>query len=182
MAALYHIIATTHQCVLFPTHQSAALAPSVPCLLAYANYNYTRLSVSAVIAPTVSTVPIGGAILGKPTILVAEKLGAAGLELLSEFANMDCCCGLSPEELCAKIPLCDMLIVRSGTKVGHDMFEAFSGILHVVVHAGVGIDNVNLATATEHGIFIVILPHPIFLTIAHVVPILLKISAIIVCE
>lgn len=55
--------------------------------------------------------------VSKPTILVAEKLGAAGLELLKEFGNVDCSYNMSPEELCAKVPLCDALIVRSGTKV-----------------------------------------------------------------
>jgi D-3-phosphoglycerate dehydrogenase / 2-oxoglutarate reductase len=55
--------------------------------------------------------------VSKPTVLVAEKLGAAGLELLKEYANVDCSYNMSPEELCAKIALCDALIVRSGTKV-----------------------------------------------------------------
>jgi hypothetical protein len=55
--------------------------------------------------------------LSKPTILVAEKLGAAGLDLLKEFAHVDCSYNMSPQELCAKVALCDALIVRSGTKV-----------------------------------------------------------------
>ncbi|KAK7852552.1 D-3-phosphoglycerate dehydrogenase 3, chloroplastic-like [Quercus suber] len=62
----------------------------------------------------------------KPTILVAEKLGEAGIDLLKSFANVDCSYNLSPEELCTKISLCDALIVRSGTKVTREVFE-FSG-------------------------------------------------------
>ncbi|KAK7852555.1 d-3-phosphoglycerate dehydrogenase 1 [Quercus suber] len=46
----------------------------------------------------------------KPTILVAEKLGEAGIDLLKSFANVDCSYNLSPEELCTKISLCDALI------------------------------------------------------------------------
>jgi D-3-phosphoglycerate dehydrogenase len=102
--------------------------------------------------------PASGAVPGKPTVLVAEKLGAAGLALLREFANVDCSYGLSPEDLRAKISLCDALIVRSGTKVGRDVFEASGGRLRVVGRAGVGIDNVDLAAATEHGCLVVNAP------------------------
>lgn len=94
----------------------------------------------------------------KPTILVAEKLGEAGLKLLKDHANVDCSYNLSPEELCTKISLCDALIVRSGTKVNRDVFESSAGRLKVVGRAGVGIDNVDLAAATEHGCLVVNAP------------------------
>ncbi|KAJ8553951.1 hypothetical protein K7X08_024629 [Anisodus acutangulus] len=94
----------------------------------------------------------------KPTILVAEKLGEAGLKLLKEFANVDCSYNLSPEELCTKISLCDALVVRSGTKVSREIFDSSGGRLKVVGRAGVGIDNVDLAAATEHGCLVVNAP------------------------
>ncbi|GLT58884.1 hypothetical protein SLA2020_317440 [Shorea laevis] len=94
----------------------------------------------------------------KPTVLVAEKLGDAGLELLKSFANVDCSYNLSPEELCTKISLCDALIVRSGTKVTREVFESSAGRLKVVGRAGVGIDNVDLSAATEHGCLVVNAP------------------------
>ncbi|XP_059641122.1 D-3-phosphoglycerate dehydrogenase 1, chloroplastic-like [Cornus florida] len=94
----------------------------------------------------------------KPTILVSEKLGAAGLELLRSFGNVDCSYELSPEELCTKISLCDALIVRSGTKVTRQVFEAAKGRLKVVGRAGVGIDNVDLQAATEFGCLVVNAP------------------------
>ncbi|KAI7729398.1 hypothetical protein M8C21_010236 [Ambrosia artemisiifolia] len=94
----------------------------------------------------------------KPTILVSEKLGDAGLDLLKTFANVDCSYNLSPEELCTKISLCDALIVRSGTKVSREVFESSGGRLKVVGRAGVGIDNVDLAAATEHGCLVVNAP------------------------
>lgn len=97
-------------------------------------------------------------ISSKPTVLVAEKLGEAGLTLLKEFANVDCSYSLSPEELCTKISLCDALIVRSGTKVSREVFESSGGRLKVVGRAGVGIDNVDLAAATEHGCLVVNAP------------------------
>ncbi|XP_071738765.1 D-3-phosphoglycerate dehydrogenase 3, chloroplastic-like [Rutidosis leptorrhynchoides] len=94
----------------------------------------------------------------KPTILVAEKLGEAGINLLKEFANVDCSYNLTFEELCTKISLCDALIVRSGTKVSREVFESSGGRLKVVGRAGVGIDNVDLGAATEHGCLVVNAP------------------------
>ncbi|KAK4752145.1 hypothetical protein SAY87_020943 [Trapa incisa] len=94
----------------------------------------------------------------KPTVLVAEKLGEAGIALLKDFANIDCSYNLTPEELCTKISLCDGLIVRSGTKVTREVFESSAGRLKVVGRAGVGIDNVDLAAATEHGCLVVNAP------------------------
>ncbi|KAJ4840821.1 D-3-phosphoglycerate dehydrogenase 1, chloroplastic [Turnera subulata] len=94
----------------------------------------------------------------KPTVLVADKLGEAGLDLLRKFANLDCSYNLSVEELCTKISLCDALIVRSGTRVTREVFERSGGRLKVVGRAGVGIDNVDLAAATEHGCLVVNAP------------------------
>ncbi|KAI4982090.1 hypothetical protein ZWY2020_022582 [Hordeum vulgare] len=97
------------------------------------------------------------AVEGKPTVFVAEKLAAAGLPLVQEFA-IDCSHDLSPEELRAKISLCDALIVRSGTKVGRDVFKASGGRLRVIGRVGVGIDSVDLTAAIEHGCLVVNAP------------------------
>ncbi|KAK9099950.1 hypothetical protein Scep_023380 [Stephania cephalantha] len=94
----------------------------------------------------------------KPTILVSEKLGEAGLDVLRKFAHVDCSYGLSHDDLCAKISMCDALIVRSGTKVTRGVFEAAKGRLKVVGRAGVGIDNVDLQAATEFGCLVVNAP------------------------
>ncbi|XP_021750827.1 D-3-phosphoglycerate dehydrogenase 1, chloroplastic-like [Chenopodium quinoa] len=101
---------------------------------------------------------VSASLESKPTVLVAEKLGDAGLDLLKSFANVDCSYNLSPEELCTKISLCDALIVRSGTKVTREVFESSAGRLKVVGRAGVGIDNVDLGAATEHGCLVVNAP------------------------
>ncbi|KAL1224080.1 D-3-phosphoglycerate dehydrogenase 2 [Cardamine amara subsp. amara] len=96
--------------------------------------------------------------LPKPRILVAEKLGEAGVNLLREFGDVDCSYGLSPEDLKKKVAESDALIVRSGTKVTREVFEAAKGRLKVVGRAGVGIDNVDLQAATEHGCLVVNAP------------------------
>ncbi|KAJ4761313.1 D-3-phosphoglycerate dehydrogenase [Rhynchospora pubera] len=108
--------------------------------------------------PSPSRISFALRAVSKPTVLVAEKLGAAGLELLKEFANVDCAYNMTPEELCAKVALSDALIVRSGTKVNRSVFESSAGRLRVVGRAGVGIDNVDLAAATEHGCLVVNAP------------------------
>ncbi|KAK7270600.1 hypothetical protein RJT34_25892 [Clitoria ternatea] len=94
----------------------------------------------------------------RPTILVSEKLGEAGLRLLREFGHVECAYELSPQELCSKISSFDALIVRSGTKVTREVFEAGKGKLKVVGRAGVGIDNVDLQSATEFGCLVVNAP------------------------
>ncbi|XP_023885096.1 D-3-phosphoglycerate dehydrogenase 2, chloroplastic [Quercus suber] len=96
--------------------------------------------------------------LTKPTILVSEKLGEKGLEVLREFGHVECLYDLSPDQLCSKISSCDALIVRSGTKVTRQVFEASNGRLKVVGRAGVGIDNVDLQAATEFGCLVVNAP------------------------
>ncbi|KAK4804654.1 hypothetical protein SAY86_004471 [Trapa natans] len=94
----------------------------------------------------------------KPTVLVTDNLGEAGIDLLKRYANVDCSYDLSLEELCAKISLCDALIVTGGTKVTREVFESSGGRLRVVGRVGVGIDNVDVAAATEHGCLVVNAP------------------------
>ncbi|KAF9687535.1 hypothetical protein SADUNF_Sadunf02G0103600 [Salix dunnii] len=134
-----------------PTHFSGKLSFPSPFTTANFTRRQNRRAHRVVVFATVFTDP-------KPTVFVAEKLGKAGLELLKTFANVDCAYNLSPEELCTKISLCDALIVRSGTKVTREVFESSGGRLKVVGRAGVGIDNVDMSAATEHGCLVVNAP------------------------
>ncbi|XP_078438269.1 D-3-phosphoglycerate dehydrogenase 3, chloroplastic-like [Wolffia australiana] len=117
----------------------------------------TAVSISSP-SSDVSVSKVSAAVGSKPTVLVSEKLGEAGLDVLRKLANVECEYSLSQEELCAKISLCDALIVRSGTKVTREVFEAAKGRLKVVGRAGVGIDNVDLQAATEFGCLVVNAP------------------------
>ena len=101
----------------------------------------------------------GAAAGERPTILVAEKLGQAGIDMLSENGNVDTSYNMSPEDLKAKMANSDALIVRSATKVTREVIEAGKGKLKVVGRAGVGIDNVDLAAATENGVMVVNAPN-----------------------
>ncbi|XP_057797052.1 D-3-phosphoglycerate dehydrogenase 2, chloroplastic-like [Salvia miltiorrhiza] len=92
------------------------------------------------------------------SILVSEKLGEAGLDLLRKFGHVECLYNQSLEELCGRIGEFDALVVRSGTKVTRRLFEAAKGRLKVVGRAGVGIDNVDRQAATEFGCLVVNAP------------------------
>lgn len=94
-------------------------------------------------------------VVDKPTILLAEQLDEPGLELLKKVANVDCAYNLSHEELCAKIQMCDAVIVRSGTKVTREVFQASKGRLKVVGRAVPGSDSVDLQAAKEVGCVVV---------------------------
>ncbi|KAI8110031.1 hypothetical protein M9435_001711 [Picochlorum sp. BPE23] len=93
-----------------------------------------------------------------PTILVAEKLGQGGVDMLKTTGEVDCSYDLSRDELLEKIKSVDAIVIRSGTKVDREVFEASGGRLKVVGRAGVGIDNVDLAAASETGCLVVNAP------------------------
>jgi D-3-phosphoglycerate dehydrogenase len=92
-------------------------------------------------------------------ILVSDKLAKEGLSVLKrvdEF-TVDIKTGLEPEELRKIIKDYHAIIVRSGTKVTREVIQA-AGNLRVIGRAGVGLDNVDLSTATEKGIVVMNAP------------------------
>src|SRR5258708_4451054 len=93
-----------------------------------------------------------------PRIFVPGKLEAPGLHLL-EAASMglDLRAGLKGDALRAAIRQADGLIVRSGTTVTAAELEQ-PGKLRVIVRAGVGVDNIDVAAATRKGILVMNTP------------------------
>jgi D-3-phosphoglycerate dehydrogenase len=64
---------------------------------------------------------------------------------------------MTPDELCEMIPGYDALIVRSETKVtARVMDEAVR--LRAIGRAGVGVDNIDIAAATQRGIVVMNAP------------------------
>lgn len=92
-------------------------------------------------------------------ILVSDPLSEEGLKLLKEVKEfqVDVKTELKPEALKQKIKDYDALIVRSATKVTKDVIEAALK-LRVIGRAGVGLDNVDLAAATQKGIIVMNTP------------------------
>ncbi|KAI4643131.1 hypothetical protein J4E93_007200 [Alternaria ventricosa] len=87
-------------------------------------------------------------------ILIPEKVSPDGLALLKDQFDVDEKKGLSPEELKEIIGEYDALIVRSETKVTAELLGAAKN-MKVVARAGVGVDNVDVQSATSHGIIVV---------------------------
>lgn len=90
----------------------------------------------------------------KRKILIPEKVSPDGLALLKDQFDVDERKGLSPEGLKSIIGEYEALIVRSETKVTADLLSAAKK-MKVVARAGVGVDNVDVQSATSHGIIVV---------------------------
>lgn len=90
-------------------------------------------------------------------ILVSDPLSPQGLELLQQHAQVDLRPRLSSAELKEIIEDYDALIVRSSTQVTADLIEA-GRRLRAIGRAGVGVDNIDVAKATEKGIIVVNVP------------------------
>jgi len=89
-----------------------------------------------------------------PKVLVSDPIDQAGIDILSQVAQVDVKTTLSPEELVQAIPEYDALMVRSGTRVTSAVIEAGTQ-LKIIGRAGVGVDNVDVLAATRRGIVVV---------------------------
>ncbi|MEO0947519.1 MAG: phosphoglycerate dehydrogenase [Cyanobacteria bacterium J06641_5] len=87
-------------------------------------------------------------------VLVSDPIDRAGIDILSQVAQVDVRLKLPPAELVQIIPEYDALMVRSGTKVTAEVIEA-GAQLKIVGRAGVGVDNVDIPAATRRGIVVV---------------------------
>lgn len=91
-------------------------------------------------------------------VLVAERIAPAGLDLLRDAGHdVDVRLGMSPAELLEVVPGAQALVIRSATQVTAEVLEAGADLV-VVGRAGVGLDNVDLAAATDLGVTVVNAP------------------------
>ncbi len=92
-------------------------------------------------------------------VLVSDQLGEIGIRMFEEEAgiSVDVKTGLSPEELKKVISEYHALVIRSATKVTADLMGEAEK-LKVVGRAGIGLDNVDIPTATKHGIIVMNTP------------------------
>jgi D-3-phosphoglycerate dehydrogenase / 2-oxoglutarate reductase len=89
-----------------------------------------------------------------PKILVSDPIDQVGIDILSQVATVDIKTTLSPEEITQVIPEYDAIMIRSGTKLTKEIIEAGKN-LKIIGRAGVGVDNVDVPTATRQGIVVV---------------------------
>jgi D-3-phosphoglycerate dehydrogenase len=90
--------------------------------------------------------------------LVTEEIADSGLQELRDAGHdVDIRLGLSPAELIEAVAGAHALIIRSATKVDGPTLEAAKDLV-VVGRAGIGLDNVDVAKATELGVMVVNAP------------------------
>jgi len=91
-------------------------------------------------------------------VLVTEEIADSGLQELRDAGHeVDIRLGLSPSELIDALAGAHALIIRSATKVDGPTLEAATDLV-VVGRAGIGLDNVDVAKATELGVMVVNAP------------------------
>jgi D-3-phosphoglycerate dehydrogenase len=94
-----------------------------------------------------------------PKVLIADSISPRGVEELSRDQAIDVVVktGLNEAELLKIIPEFSAVIVRSETKITAKVLEAGKS-LRAVGRAGVGVDNVDVETATRRGIVVLNAP------------------------
>src|SRR5688572_30174202 len=108
-------------------------------------------------------------------VLVTEPLAQVGLDTLSAAGfEVDVAVGLTPEDLLGAVGGASALVIRSATQVTADVLEAGTELV-VVGRAGIGLDNVDVATATRKGVMVVNAPQSNILSAAeHAVALLIS--------
>ena len=86
-------------------------------------------------------------------VLVSDTLAAEGIEILKNAPGIevDVMTNLTPDELKGIIKDYDGLAIRSATKVTKEIID-HAEKLSVIGRAGIGLDNVDIATASKRGI------------------------------
>ncbi len=93
-----------------------------------------------------------------PKVLISDTMSPLAENCFrARGIEVDVITGQSPEELAAIIGDYDGLAVRSATKAKGDII-AKAGKLKVIGRAGIGVDNIDIAAATEKGIVVMNTP------------------------
>jgi D-3-phosphoglycerate dehydrogenase len=109
-------------------------------------------------------------------VLVAEKIGDSGVDLLRAHFDVELGVGWSREELAERIGDYDGILIRSATKLDAELISK-ARRLKAVGRAGVGVDNVDVAAATKRGIVVANAPQSNVITAAeHTMALLLALA------
>src|SRR6267378_3787866 len=94
-----------------------------------------------------------------PKVLIADELSPRAVEIFAmRGVAADVATGLGAAELLDRIAGYDGLAVRSATKVTAELLAAAGG-LKVIGRAGIGVDNIDVAAATQRGIVVMNTPY-----------------------
>ncbi|MEL7625368.1 MAG: hydroxyacid dehydrogenase [Anaerolineaceae bacterium] len=90
-------------------------------------------------------------------VLITDGLESIGKDLINQVGEAVDKKGIDAAQLLQEVGEYDGMIVRGRTKVTREVFDAAKN-LKVVGRAGVGVDNIDLAAAKEHGVTVVNCP------------------------
>jgi D-3-phosphoglycerate dehydrogenase len=92
-------------------------------------------------------------------ILIADRISPIGVDLFKaqKGFNVTEAYGSSPEEILELAKDADAIAVRSDTRITAEVIAAASN-LKVVGRAGVGVDNIDIEAATDHGVIVMNTP------------------------
>jgi D-3-phosphoglycerate dehydrogenase len=109
-------------------------------------------------------------------VLVKEKIGDSGVDLLREHFDVDLGLDWSDEELAQRIGEYHGILIRSATKMTAELIAGAAN-LRVIGRAGVGVDNVDVQAATRRGIVVANAPQSNVVTAAeHTLALLLALA------
>ncbi|MPZ65137.1 MAG: phosphoglycerate dehydrogenase [Pseudonocardiaceae bacterium] len=112
----------------------------------------------------------------RPVVLIAEKLAPSVLDIFGDEVEVRHVDGTDRPALFEALADADALLVRSATKVDGEALS-HAPRLTVVARAGVGLDNVEVAAATERGVMVVNAPTSNVVSAAeHAVALLLAVA------
>lgn len=117
----------------------------------------------------------------KPLVLIAEELSSATVDALGPDFEIRYCNGANRAELLSALADADAVMIRSATQLDAEALAAGKQ-LKVVARAGVGLDNVDIKSATAAGVMVVNAPtsnviSAAELTVAHILGIARNIAA-----
>ena len=109
-------------------------------------------------------------------VLVKEKIGDSGVELLREHFNVDLGLDWNDEQLAQRIGDYHGILIRSATKLTADLIDKATN-MRAIGRAGVGVDNVDVEAATKRGIVVANAPQSNVVTAAeHTMALLLALA------
>ncbi|WP_435196207.1 phosphoglycerate dehydrogenase [Natronomonas sp. EA1] len=87
-------------------------------------------------------------------VLVTDPIADAGLERLREAGyDVETAYDVEGAALLEAVSDANALVVRSGTEVTREVFEAAPELV-IVGRAGIGVDNIDIDAATDHGVIV----------------------------
>ncbi|MFC7228384.1 phosphoglycerate dehydrogenase [Salinirubellus salinus] len=87
-------------------------------------------------------------------VLVTDPIADAGIERLREAGHdVETAYEVEGDALHEAVSDASALVVRSGTQVDRDLFEAAPELV-IVGRAGIGVDNIDIDAATDHGVIV----------------------------